>query len=284
MFKGTVYTGPITITSYYTLSEMPVFVLSGCTIPMLVDSTPPTGQAQIIPSSLKLVIFPLLGDSQRKSRLYEDDGKSNSYLNDEYAWTEFVYMLPAQDSIIFVISPSEGSYNGFPLYRSYQLVFKGIYPAVDNGVSVNGVSIPYSPFALTPTYDSWTYDGSSLSLIINLNSNYSVLSPISISLSLIGNIDDPLLSQGFEGLMNRLEAAKELLDDQWGTIYTVYQDDYKALLLATENGMRVTNNITNIIQELQNLSSLIQLTISEVSSLVVPPNVQSELLSLLTLM
>jgi hypothetical protein len=113
---------------------------------------------------------------------------------------------------------------------------------------VNGVSIPVEPFnelinGQDGTNNGYTYDGSSLAVVIYIRQPVSTSQPVQIQVQLSENINDPVLQAAptsFIGLLARCKSAKAQLDYEWG-VRTVYMDDYPLLLDAAATGLRITH-------------------------------------------
>ncbi len=148
--------------------------------------------------------------------------------------------------ILSGISAATGSFSTFPSTRSYEIQLRGVFPATN--VLVNGVSIPVEPFnelinGQDGTTNGYTYDGSSLAVIIYIRQPVSTSQTIQIQVQLSENISHPLLQHAptsFIGLLARCKSAKAQLDYQWG-VRTVYMDDYPLLLDAAATGLRITH-------------------------------------------
>ncbi len=94
------------------------------------------------------------------------------------------------------------------------------------------------------TTNGYTYDGSSLAVIIYIREPISTSQSIEIQVELSESISHPLLVQppaSFVGLLARYQTAKALLDYQWG-VRTVFMDDYPLLLDAAATGLRITHS------------------------------------------
>lgn len=134
----------------------------------------------------------------------------------------------------------------FPSARAYEIHLRGVFPA--NSVKVNGVAIPYEPFnellnGLDGTADAYTYDGSTLSVIVYIRQPVSTSQSNAIEVQLSESVTHPLLVQApaaFVGLLARCQSAKARLDYEWG-VRTVYMDDYPLLLDAAATGLRITH-------------------------------------------
>ena len=145
-----------------------------------------------------------------------------------------------------VISAATGTFSIFPSTRSYEIQLRGIFPATT--VIVNGISIQYEPYnelinGQDKTINGYTYDGSSLAIIIYIRQPVSTSKSQQIQVQLSQNISHPFLLQAptsFIALLARCKSAKAQLDYQWG-VQTVYMDDYPLLLDAAATGLRITH-------------------------------------------
>ncbi len=121
---------------------------------------------------------------------------------------------------------------------------------------MNNVSIPVEPFnelinGQDGTTNGYTYDGSSLAVIIYIRQPVSTSQSLQIQVQLSQNVSNPLLLQSstsFIGLLARCRSAKAQLDYQWG-VKTVYMDDYPLLLDAAATGLRITHLPSNATNE-----------------------------------
>ncbi len=185
------------------------------------------------------------------------------------------------------ISAASGSFATFPSARSYEIQLRGVFPATS--VLINGVSIPVEPFnelinGQDGTTNGYTYDGSSLAVIIYIRQPISTSQSIQIQVQLLNTITHPLLVQtpaSFVGLLARFQSAKALLDYQWG-VRTVYMDDYPLLLDAAATGLRITHLPSNATAELnafftQRIPSACDEVANKISNL--DPNIRSVLLA-----
>ena len=130
-----------------------------------------------------------------------------------------------------------------------------MFPA--DGVFVNNVSITYEPFnelinGQDGTTNGYTYDGSTLSIVIYIRQPVPTTQMLQIQVQLSAPVTDPLLIQApttFVGLLARCQAAKARLDYEWG-VKTVYMDDYPLLLDAAATGLRITHSPSTAKDEL----------------------------------
>ena len=151
------------------------------------------------------------------------------------------------DFFRLAVFAATGSFPTFPTSRSYEIRLQGVFPA--NKVLVNNVSIAVEPYnelihGEDKTTNGYTYDGSTLSVIIYVRQLMSTLKSFEVEVDLSESIFHPLLVQvptSFIGLLARCQSAKAQLDYQWG-IKTVYMDDYPLLLDAAATGLRITHS------------------------------------------
>lgn len=123
-------------------------------------------------------------------------------------------------------------------------------------VRVNDVDIPFEPFnelinGQDGTANGYTYDGSSLAIVIYIRQPASTSQTLQIQVQLSQSVSHPLLVQSttsFIGLLARCQSAKAQLDYQWG-VRTVYMDDYPLLLDAAATGLRITHSPANATSE-----------------------------------
>jgi hypothetical protein len=135
--RGRAHQGGATVAASYTLDEAPVFVREGAVLPLRTDDTPALGEAQTVPTSLKLLVFP---GASGAGWLYDDDGLSNDYLIGHSAITRFASTRQGS-AVSLVVAPAEGSFTAMPAARTYDVRFVASWPA--DTVTVNGVAVPY---------------------------------------------------------------------------------------------------------------------------------------------
>jgi hypothetical protein len=185
------------------------------------------------------------------------------------------------------VSAASGSFATFPSTRSYEIQLRGVFPATN--VLVNGVSISVEPFnelinGQDGTTNGYTYDGSSLAVIIYIRQPVSTSQLLQIQVQLSENISHPLILQAptsFIGLLARCQSAKARLDYEWG-IKTVYMDDYPLLLDAAATGLRITHSPSSAQDEInafftQRLPGACDEVANKITNL--DPNVRSILLA-----
>ena len=214
----------------WTLAEVPAFARAGSVIPMLQDSAPPIGQALLVPRALRLMAY-VGGAVQGSGQLYDDAGDSEDYLraHGAYSRTKYSYEVRGANrtELSFTIGAANGSFPGLPAARWYEVWLRGVYPA--ERVSVNGVELPYTPYLGLSTSvstgdssqsepDAYSYDGSTLSVVVYLRTPVAVTANSSIVVQLSAAVDHPALLRpvGYAGQLQRWIAAKIALDNEWG--------------------------------------------------------------------
>jgi alpha-glucosidase len=170
--SGLRYSGDEIITRTYALSEIPVFIAEGSMIPMLGSGRKDLGAAQEQYSTLRWLV--VVGQAENGAGIvYEDNPDNIDYLKGGYAETEASYTI-ANSIFTATILPASGSYNGMLKSRAFEFEILGLSPA--STVSFDGVNIPYAGAWAgqePPSEPGWWYDGSSLSIKVNLPGQYS---------------------------------------------------------------------------------------------------------------
>ncbi len=99
---------------------------------------------------------------------------------------------------------------------NHQQDILGVWPATD--VEFNGIKIP---FIEDPngnyTTNFFTYVAAEITVLVNLATPVPVTQKNVAKISFSASVQDPLLVYGFARKLNRLQACKDLLDDDWGT-------------------------------------------------------------------
>jgi alpha-glucosidase (family GH31 glycosyl hydrolase) len=141
------YDGPIGVTVDAPLERLPLFVRGGAILPLA-----PLAQfdGERAWDDLTLLIYPA-GSS--RFDLYEDDGRSNAYLQGRYAITPIICTVE-DDRITVQIAAPEGDANLVPPDRTYILHILGALP---RQVLLDGQALQVGdPVGLGPSY---RYDG-----------------------------------------------------------------------------------------------------------------------------
>lgn len=166
---GMMYQGEATHTLRYTLAENPYYAKAGAILPM----NPATVRNLQEPCDKLVLTFIPGGDGTL--RHYEDDGVSQQYTT-AYATTQ-ITKQQHDSTLRIVIAPRQGTYDGAPTERSYELRFPATFPP--RKVTINGREIPYSRF---PEAGEWSYDSYTLAPIVHTPS-VECNAPLEIELS-----------------------------------------------------------------------------------------------------
>ncbi len=118
-FTGYVYMGGETLEVYRPLEQMPLFCKAGAIIPMQahVPQDNRLGGCQ----ELEIVIA---AGASNLFVLYEDDGETLAYQNEEYCKTALRLSWSEQQAV-FTVYPTEGELSLIPAGRNYTMFFKG---------------------------------------------------------------------------------------------------------------------------------------------------------------
>ena len=139
--------GGTTLSQYHGLGDIPYFIKAGS----IVVSNPPLMNLKKSPDHLIVKVVP--GEAGETS-LYEDAGDTQDYIDGGFTTTAFSQRrTPSELSL--VIAPRQGSYEGMPAERAYQVVF--LLEEEPREVSVNGVMT-----------DNWTYDAQMQQVTVTL--------------------------------------------------------------------------------------------------------------------
>lgn len=259
-FTGKRLQGPGVIERAFAVDEIPVYARAGTVIPMQ-PKMRNTGEKAIDP--LILTIFP--GDSGAV-RIYEDEGNSLGYKNDQYAWTKVRHVLLQDWTRKIEILPAEGYYPGMRTERAYEIRIPGMWPP--QSVACNGQPLAFSAKASPP---GWRYEGDKLMAIISLPP-FRVSEKIEVSikspLSLVANNQ---LLDGVPGRLARLRRVMPLLNSLWPKEWSP-----QILIAAAQTGNRITLKPESALEELQNLERNFPEVIRQIRSLQADSSLQRQ--------
>ncbi|MGZ6319606.1 MAG: TIM-barrel domain-containing protein [Ktedonobacterales bacterium] len=114
------FTGPRWVRITGGLETIPLLVRSGAVVPLL---RPALHLADAPLDHLEIRVFP---GADGAFRLYEDDGESEAYLQDEYEWTTFTSVSDTAHNQIFHIAPVAGHCQVLPASRGYTVTLLGM--------------------------------------------------------------------------------------------------------------------------------------------------------------
>ncbi|CAF5130130.1 unnamed protein product, partial [Rotaria sp. Silwood1] len=111
------------------------------------------------------------GSSKGKGYVYDDDGSTMAYQDSSHSTSAitYFYYTVSVNTLQFTISAASGYFPTFPTSRTYEIHLRGIFPATN--VRINNINISFEPFnelinGQNSITNSYTYDGSTLSIII----------------------------------------------------------------------------------------------------------------------
>ena len=156
--RGKLVSGDSVITDKYMMDEIPIFIKAGSIIP---GQNGTRRLDYLCCDNLNATVYPGAAGSYR---LYEDDGKSTGYLNDQCAWINMEHDKSGRTRR-FAVKLESGSYDGFKSEREFELRFAGVVPP--SNVVVNNFSAEWCyDFEETDAKIAWRYDENSADLVI----------------------------------------------------------------------------------------------------------------------
>jgi alpha-glucosidase (family GH31 glycosyl hydrolase) len=137
-FTGEQYKGGQEIIVQSPLDQFPLFVKGGYPLPM----QPYTDRMCATPLTELIVrCYPGEEECDHSYTLYEDDGLTEDYLKGHSSTTRLSYRKDRQGGVFITVHPTENSYEGQPLYRSYRIELPGV--SSNARISVNGKRVKY---------------------------------------------------------------------------------------------------------------------------------------------
>lgn len=197
--RGVRMRGGERITRNYLLEETPVFVRPGAIVP-----------GQICPSRLKdacyenLLITVYAGNTGAYS-LYEDDGISSGYLEQEYAFTRFSHGFDGNVRVV-TVHPTEGRFHGFSPARTLTVKIEGTAPAA--AVAIGGRPLPYV-YRLDDVEAGWCYRATEGALLIKAGM-IDLTCKNELSVTYQPDLLDTPLIDGLRGMFARFRAANRI--------------------------------------------------------------------------
>ncbi len=156
MATGSLHPGGEVRTLQYTLDENPWYVRAGAILPLN------PAHVRSLQTPCDTLVLTAVPGADGSLSYYEDDGHSQQY-PERFARTQ-VRQQRSGGSIRLTVEPRQGSYEGAPATRSYELRFP--CTAVPLSVRVNGRELPYSRF---PSAGQWTYEALTLAPTVYLS-------------------------------------------------------------------------------------------------------------------
>lgn len=150
LFTGSMLKGGSVVERKFAINEIPFYVKAGAIIPMY----PKRSHLQCIIDTLALTIIP--GDNG-ETNIYEDDGTTSDYKNDQFAWTNVKKENQKEGGVKIIISPRKGFFKNISNTRAYELRLPSTFPPSE--VTVNKKIYLYKPEIQS---GSWFYNGATL--------------------------------------------------------------------------------------------------------------------------
>lgn len=195
-YSGRRYQGPAYETLLVPLDEIPVFTLAGAIIPMQ------SRRQRADESPLDPLILHVVNGFSGATSVYEDDGVSDEYRGNRYAWTPIQHYIDRNERHL-VIGATRGEYSGALSQRRFEVRFRDFLPS--SLVTVNGRPLQRLD---GPGEVGWWYDAAELAIVVR-TPMLSTQQENRVSLHMIGdwNLDAPLAS----GVRGRLRFATQLV-------------------------------------------------------------------------
>ena len=139
--------GRQTLSDEYEAREIPYFIKAGS----IVVCNPPMQNLKTAPAKLVLKLVP---GADGETQLYEDAGDTQDYQNGAYC-TTVISQQRTSSGVLLTIAPREGSYEGMPMERAYEVVV--LLAERPSTVTLNGEAC-----------QDWTYDDDTKTLTLNI--------------------------------------------------------------------------------------------------------------------
>ena len=120
-FTGTLLKGDTVVERNFSLNEIPVYAKAGSIIPMY----PKVTNLQQPVDTLILTCIP---GGNGETRIYEDDGATSGYKNNQYAFTKISQEITSDTTRLITVSPREGKFPGMPEQRRFEIRLPNTFP------------------------------------------------------------------------------------------------------------------------------------------------------------
>eukprot|EP01047_Picozoa_sp_COSAG01_P039283 COSAG01_NODE_3237_length_6370_cov_4.236007_5_plen_382_part_00 len=213
-----------TVSKYYDLTEIPVFVKVGSMLPSTsLKIGRSIGQASRPLEDLEFSIYGVpAANCSGSASVYEDDGNSTAYVSsNSFARTVAQYKLDG-GTLTFTVSTTAANVLGeldaskalpaaIPTARPYTLRLINAMPP--SSVSVNGQLIPFSRYKVSslvghPT-PSWHYDGEEMTVVVNA----APTATASVTTIMVAGATFPPHVVGMKGKMKHAVLSKDNIDE-----------------------------------------------------------------------
>lgn len=191
--------------------------------------------------SIEDLLITIFGGTQGEYTLYEDDGKTVDYENDQSTSIRISHRRSGRTWKVRIDKPV-GSYDGFISRKNIMLRIEGTVPA--ESVTVNGERVPFSFRPSDGNY--WHYNGRTGSIDVALKQQ-ELDDGLEIGLTLV---DGKLESmQGWKGLMNRIELVS-YYNTLATTFYVIHDEERLGVDLA-QAGNRISRDPARYREEIE---------------------------------
>ena len=143
-FSGEEIAGPKETMVSKTIDEMPIFIKEGAILPMQ-EYLEFTDQKPL--DNLIIEFYQASKDLKSSFNLYEDDGETMKYKDDEFRWTQIEYTYSDTKGTSIIIHPTNGSFKGEVIDRSYTLVVKQL-KSTPKSIQINGQNLNSSKWSV----------------------------------------------------------------------------------------------------------------------------------------
>ncbi len=263
-YTGTMLRGPATVTRYYALDEVPVFLRSGAIIPMEPKMLH-TGEKPVDP--LILAIAP--GDSG-STEIYEDEGNDTAYKRGVGTWLPVSYRKAGDGRETVAIGPVRGGYPGMLKERSFHIELLSAFPP--ERVEVNGKRLDF-------THDEksvgWRYDGDHTTVKI-LTPEYAAGSKVSVEVYGAQGSDRSMID-GLPGKIARMKRAMPILNSQWPKEWSP-----DVLIHAAQTGDRMTIFPKTAVEEMKAFTGYRERILDSVGHMTLPDSIRAKVVNHLT--
>jgi len=255
---GTRFHGPQEVKRNFSIRQIPVYVRAGAIVP----EAPPmqyTTQKPLDP--LIVNVFPLEDGASSSYSLYEDTGDSQAYQTGEFARTE-LHSSEKGSELTVEIAAAQGTYQGMPTSRGYEVRLPGDWPP--QSVTVNENSLAYAREEGKP---GWRYEGNTLTTIITVSSTL-VTTPVTIQVKR----DAALFARrkeldGFPGAMTRLRETYDMLNQVFPITWAPDE-----LVDAMQAGDRLGYYPQQAGEQLKHYREVLPQALAKVKELAAPPS------------
>ena len=276
-YSGARFEGPRTVERSFSLEEIPIYAKAGSIVPM----QPPMRRSDERPvDPLILTVFP---GADGSTRVYEDQGDSVGYQKGECAWTPVRHRTDATGTRVIEVLPSEGTYQGMPAQRGYEILLRATLPPkqilvggraaalVDPDLRASQLEGPTSL-----TGPQWWFDGEAMTTHIAVPST-SVASAVEVRVTPAPPPSElAALVEGFPGLQRRLHDLHNLVNRGWPK--AIPPD---ILLNLAQTGHRMTIWPAKAVDELTTLKKSLPALDAAIAAIVMAPEARTQANALL---